>query len=175
MSMDGVAECKFEEMSTYERCEIYPFLEDLRGNDWLTEIPSGWWDLVEEGCRNILAILKAHDHKDFEFETLQMKEKYGELRWYFTAPDDCMEELNQMIDDLTARSKITCNRCGRKAELNTTDYILPWCKSCFCIYETRQRLAGRPVYNFKINGEEYIGLKVPDKEPIDHTVKQQSN
>lgn len=145
MSMDGVVECKFDLMTRSERFELYPFLQREAGDDWLEEVPVGWWDLVEEACRRITAILTSHNYTVADFQTLQIKEKYGELRWYFTAPDDCDREIDEVMEDILQRSSATCNRCGRAAEYISTDWILPWCHSCYQIYEQRKKLAGRPT------------------------------
>lgn len=96
------------------------------------EVPIGWNDIVDKLCEDIEAYAKAMDIED-KIEFVQIKEKYGELRAYYTmfikdvAVEDTIETL---IANANEEAQHTCIRCGGKATVRTVNYISPWCDAC---------------------------------------------
>src|SRR4051812_31153935 len=74
------------------------------------ECGDGWRDLLERACVRIEAALGPGE----TFETLQIKEKYGTLRWYYTGrPSEAAKtQVEEAIDLAEARSACTCETCG---------------------------------------------------------------
>lgn len=67
-----------------------------------------------------------------EFTILQIKEKYGELRFYHGGvPRDC--DVDPIIENYTTISRRTCIQCGKfpVAIVNTGGWIEPMCEECF--------------------------------------------
>ena len=56
-----------------------------------------------------------------EFRVVQVKEKFGSLRFYFDAPASIRPALNKLVDAACKESEATCLRCGGPAVLVTDD------------------------------------------------------
>lgn len=124
-----------------ELCEKYPFLipynewtgkldEDWNYEyTWLDDMPTGWRIAFgEQMCEEISAalnLLSEEDKKDYRIE--QIKEKFGELRWY---SNWTTEEIEKVIDKYTYLSARTCVKCGKPAEYISKGWICPWCRDC---------------------------------------------
>jgi hypothetical protein len=120
-------------------CEKFPFLKVA---DWRTdEVPEDydytytWLDDLEEGwyiafgidlCTELAAALE----KEGKLETYridQIKEKYGELRWY---DHGGTRETDEIIEKYTKLSRQICKKCGAPATKISTGWISPWCDEC---------------------------------------------
>lgn len=96
------------------------------------ETPMGWYDIVDKLCEDIENYAKAMDIED-KIEFVQIKEKYGELRAYYTMfiEDAAVEDtIDTLIANANEEARHTCVRCGGKATVRTVDYISPWCDAC---------------------------------------------
>ena len=96
------------------------------------EVPMGWNDIVDRLCENIEAYAKAMGIED-KIEFVQIKEKYGELRAYYTMfieNADAEYTIETMIADANEEARHTCVRCGGKATVRTVNYISPGCDAC---------------------------------------------
>lgn len=118
----------------------YPFLQAV---DWhwrpingyditlKDEFPTGWWKAFGElMCEDIKKVL---DNKNVRtFNTQQVKEKFGELRWYFSAPVSVYDEINNIIDAYSHASTNICIKCG-KPDVYMLDMgrRIPYCEECF--------------------------------------------
>lgn len=78
------------------------------------EVGEGWKPLVEE----LIKRLKLETSWDGEI--LQIKEKFGELRFYIRAGSP---EIWKIIDEYEEKSRHTCEVCGQPGELRG---YLPW-------------------------------------------------
>lgn len=62
---------------------------------------------------------------------LQQKEKFGELRIYWSAPEDMDPDLYGVLrlatDEVESISSSICIECGKSANLYTDGWILPLC------------------------------------------------
>lgn len=92
-------------------------------------MPEGWHKAFGDDMLNELnAIYKKFDRAQKKnFRILQIKEKYGTLRFYtsFTTP-----ELIRFTNKYEALSEKTCIECGYPATHMTKGYILPLCDEC---------------------------------------------
>lgn len=128
-------------MTDKELMERYPFL--IPRNRWTDEIvpigeygegteleamPDGWLKAFgEQMCEDIYqCLLKANYVNDFR--VLQIKEKFGELRFYHNGvPSEIYEELADIIDRYCVKSFQTCIICGVPADGYTMGWISPYC------------------------------------------------
>ena len=80
------------------------------------EIPRGWRiRFVDPLGNDILGVLKKHNIQLDKFHIMQVKEKYGELRVYYTADDgdgDFFNDMDDAIEKYTMLSHTICMACG---------------------------------------------------------------
>jgi len=99
-----------------------PLTESLMG--FGIECGDGWYDLIWELCEAIewQAIME-----DVPLpEAIQVKEKFGGLRFYVTGATHAMRKL---IDEAENRSESICGVCGGQAEwVDTEGWIKTRCK-----------------------------------------------
>lgn len=144
-----------EHSKEYNRrlCEKYPFL--IPSNRWsgkrITEGAGFWpespdsvpeWDYentelddMPEGWRiafgeQLCAELKAELEKDGfldKYRIVQIKEKFGELRWYDNYGTVAMTRI---IDKYSVMSARICLCCGKPATRITQGWIAPFCDEC---------------------------------------------
>ena len=97
-------------------------------------MPAGWYSAFgEEMVEELFVMLYYHDLLD-EYEVLQVKEKFGGLRWYGGGFSNFSEEaLNQYELWLKKYEKIsekTCIMCGAPGRAHDTLYSAPLCQDC---------------------------------------------
>lgn len=94
---------------------------------FLDDMPDGWREnFGEQLCKELKeAIVKAG--KLDTYSILQVKEKYGELRWYDTGGTAETCAIKQKYIDLSSH---TCIMCGKPAKYITTGWIEPYCEDC---------------------------------------------
>lgn len=118
--------------------ERYPFLlprdvftyEPLEDYDYswteLDDMPNGWKKAFgEQMCKEICEDLKASNIKDYRI--LQIKEKYGTLRWYGSVETDRLCGIIHKYENL---SMVTCISCGKPAAKISKGWISPFCDKC---------------------------------------------
>lgn len=122
-----------EEVKQYNKklCEKYPFLEydDEYLGTWLDDMPDGWRIAFGiEMCEELKDKLIRTNFMD-KYQILQIKEKYGSLRWYTGGvPRDL--KLHEIVDKYEKMSEKICIVCGKPATCYTTRWLLPFCKKC---------------------------------------------
>ena len=121
-------------------CDKFPFLipSNWSGNSdempkWnyeyteLDEMPPGWRKAFgEQMCEEIMEELKASNMID-TYMVLQIKEKFGMLRWYDNGFTKKGFDIISKYEDM---SKRICIACGKPATLISTGWISPWCDEC---------------------------------------------
>ena len=120
-----------------ELIEKYPFLlprnawtgEPIEDYDYsyteLDNMPTGWRIAFgEQLCAELMEAL-GDDVKDYFIE--QIKEKYGELRWYSNWGS---EKIYDIIDKYTHLSRRICIKCGAPATKISLGWISPYCDEC---------------------------------------------
>ena len=127
----------------YWLCYKYPWL--IPHNHWTDEeiedfdfsyteldgMPEGWKKAFgEQICEEIQKLLEEADYV-YKYRILQIKEKFGGLRWYDnTVPESIRERLNAIITKYEDLSERTCVECGAPATKISTGWISPWCDKC---------------------------------------------
>ena len=89
------------------------------------ECGDGWFQLIWDLCESIESQLAIDLHEGFE--VLQVKEKFGGLRFYTTS---CSNEIYDLVDDAEEASYITCEVCGSPGESNQEGWIRTLCDDC---------------------------------------------
>lgn len=84
------------------------------------ECGDGWFELIKKLCEDIQAL-----NRDKDFEVMQVKEKYGSLRFYCYGSDDAIYDL---IEKAEKDSETICENCGK---IGSIDYDAGWL-SCRC-------------------------------------------
>lgn len=123
---------------TYWTGEIIPEEKLNYEHTWFDEIPEGWAKAFgEQMCDELLEILKKADYVD-EYQIIQIKEKFGGLRWYDNGvPDTVWDEYKAWLDKYEILADKTCILCGEPATHYTAGWIMPVCDSCFDKIENR--------------------------------------
>lgn len=132
-------------MTNKELLERYPFL--IPRNYWTDEImkpeerdeeertlldgmPQGWRIAFgEQMCEEIREELIKHGYLN-EYRIVQIKEKFGELRWYDNGSPGKVSNIISKYEDI---SRHTCIRCGKPATLISKGWISPYCD---CVKES---------------------------------------
>lgn len=97
----------------------------------LDEMPDGWRIAFgEQMCEELKQeLLKSGGEEALqEYRIVQIKEKYGFLRWY---DNGCTSRWwREILPKYEALSERTCIRCGKPATQISTGWISPWCDEC---------------------------------------------
>ena len=122
-----------------ELCSKYPFLiphnrfsdeVDLNYDYTYTELddmPEGWRKKFGMQMLDELKQVLEEENNLEEFRILQIKEKYGSLRFYTNC---CTEKISKLIHKYENISSTTCIKCGEPATVISTGWISPWCDEC---------------------------------------------
>lgn len=118
--------------------EQYPFLlpqHSLLGthstdfeSTVLDDMPVGWRTaLGEDLCKEIMEELVRNNCVD-SYQVLQIKEKYGELRWYSQGGTERIHR--EIVPKYERMSRGICIQCGQSATLVSKSRVAPWCNAC---------------------------------------------
>lgn len=122
----------------------YPFLKmnDNYMRTWLDEVPYGWQQFALTFFEKIEKILNDHNANDY-LRIIEVKEKWGKLRIYYSFVINSKHEQNKWIEDidrlftsLENESWKICIDCGRQANYQTNDYVTPVCDKCKKVIES---------------------------------------
>ncbi|SHI52140.1 hypothetical protein [Pollutimonas bauzanensis] len=96
------------------------------------EVHAGWTDLLDTLLSRIETILD--DIPDASFEILQVKEKFGTLRFYYqidNASDTATAAIRQAVEATAAASSFCCERCGASGQLDSKNgWMRVRCRTC---------------------------------------------
>ena len=110
--------------------EIQQRCPRLYRNEIFFECGIGWANIISDLSDKIERILEKKDDER-EMFAVQVKEKYGTLRFYMSCETD---EIFDLIRDTEALSSQTCEVCGRHAKMRHTRWIR-WievrCDECY--------------------------------------------
>ena len=81
----------------------------------------GWFELIYELSKRI-------SEYDPEVVAVQVKEKFGTLRFYIHGGD---EKVDDMIDQAEWESSETCEACGKLGSLRGTSWVITLCENCW--------------------------------------------
>ena len=118
--------------------EQYPFLlpqhsvSGTHSTDFestvLDDMPAGWRTAFGGNlCKEIMEELVQNDCVD-SYQVLQIKEKYGELRWYSQGGTERIHR--EIVPKYEKMSRRICIHCGRPATLVSKSWVAPWCNAC---------------------------------------------
>lgn len=105
--------------------------------EWLEELPTGWRIAFgDQLVDDVITLAKKYKFED-EYEVMQIKEKFGGLRWYegfrwyeSYVPLEMYLEHNDLIQKYEEMSYHTCIICGAAAEAPKKIYDQPICDKC---------------------------------------------
>lgn len=118
--------------------ERYPFLltqHTLSGthstgfeSTVLDDMPVGWRTAFgEDLCKEIMEELVQNNCVE-SYKILQIKEKYGELRWYSQGGTERIHR--EIVPKYEKMSRRICIQCGQPARLISKSLVAPWCNAC---------------------------------------------
>lgn len=92
------------------------------------ELPLGWEKRFGKAiCDDLLEVLEKNNCTDYHI--LQIKEKYGSLRWYDSGAPSEWEDHLEAWEYI---SEHTCVGCGEfPVRMRKDGWISPWCNGCF--------------------------------------------
>lgn len=91
----------------------------LYRNGIIFECNDGWLDIIEELSQSLEALI------DSEMCcALQVKEKFGELRFYMSLESD---EMSNLIETARIMSRQTCEMCGKPGKLTGNRWFITLC------------------------------------------------
>jgi hypothetical protein len=111
-----------------------PVTQSLMGFGF--ECGDGWFDLIWKLSEDIENELKNEDSRiqikqrlkdDPPFEVIQVKEKFGELRFYANGGNDKIQDL---IDSAERKSVQICENCGKPGKTRGEGWITTLCDEC---------------------------------------------
>lgn len=92
------------------------------------ECGDGWFDLLDTLCTQPTRLKPAGEEDDpLPLTVLQVKEKYGTLRFYLGA---CTDEALALVDFAEAMSARICEACGNRGRTCGTTWLKTLCDSC---------------------------------------------
>lgn len=124
-----------------EQSEISSNPEDWRAPIRANRVPlDGWLDCsVRDGWKDIvLSTDEMLSHLDPEYKVLQIKEKFGTLRYYFTTEKTGVvnDIMNAVVLAAEVRSERTCEMCGKFGTLrDDRHWMQTLCDACHESYE----------------------------------------
>ena len=88
---------------------------------WGIDTGDGWYQIIDDLCAKIKAYVNEQRVKypKFTVEAIQVKEKFGVLRFYIDYGDDYIYNL---ITEATEKSRKTCDVCGEPGNLATYNH-----------------------------------------------------
>lgn len=102
------------------------------------ECAPGWYDIIREVANKIERILEkdAENYQIVEGEesaycemyAVQIKEKYGTLRFYMSCETD---EISELIREAEALSSQTCECCGKPGKMRGRHSFEVKCDGCY--------------------------------------------
>lgn len=108
---------------------IFSGVDPNHGSDmpWGIECGDGWYLILERLCQEIRGRVVKHHAPQVKFT--QIKEKFGELRIYYSG---CDKHVDELIDLAVIASKSVCEMCGAQGASQRTchGWIKTLCTDC---------------------------------------------
>jgi hypothetical protein len=128
-------------------CEKYPKIFKMRNASmqetcmcWGFEHGNGWYDIIDSACKNIQHHVdwkrkqSSYDvmtQEEFDEEhqpvAVQVKEKFGGLRFYV---DNCDDYVRGVISMAETMSYKTCEECGSHGAKRSGAWVRTLCDGC---------------------------------------------
>jgi hypothetical protein len=96
---------------------------------WGFTCGDGWYEIIYELCERIEPLVAGLDDGGLAFQVVQVKEKFGGLRFYV---EGSSEEIEAAIHSASELSVKTCEVCGNPGSLeqDVTGWWKTLCLSC---------------------------------------------
>lgn len=95
---------------------------------WGFDTMNGWNGIIRDLSLKLEAIIAAMpDGERAKYRAMQVKEKFGTLRFYLTAETS---EMDRLIDEAEKASAVTCECCGQPGKLRTKGWLFTLCDKC---------------------------------------------
>ena len=98
---------------------------------WGIACGDGWYDIIDTLCSNIKHRTSCQNGKspneEYVVEAVQVKEKFGGLRFYVTGGDSYINGLVSMAESMSYR---VCEECGSPGKANKKGWIKTLCEPC---------------------------------------------
>jgi hypothetical protein len=102
------------------------------------EHDDGWFDILGRLCEDLEPFVAKYEATGGQkFEVLQVKEKFGGLRFYVNCRKE--EAIRLRIDAAIQESLHTCEICGKPGKLREGD----WSKTLCDLHNTREHASHR--------------------------------
>ena len=94
---------------------------------WGVETGDGWYDIIDVLCHQIQWYLEYNlpedeDPEVVNVQAVQVKEKYGTLRFYYNGGNEFISGLVSMAEGMSGR---TCENCGAPGNAAARERIRP--------------------------------------------------
>jgi hypothetical protein len=126
----------------------WPAWFDMKGDVRRTLMPfgfahgDGWFNIIWNLCEDIERILPKPDkiqqvedkldNAPKQFEVIQVKQKFGSLRFYYNLKDAKFNlKINEFVNKAEELSSTTCEVCGEPGKLVGEHYVQTLCDKCF--------------------------------------------
>lgn len=107
----------------------HPKIFDARPEPVGSDLPQGWFDLVDQLFTDIETALSPS--KAASLLVTQIKEKWGGLRVYFTVDGDCHDLVEDLVEAASLKSEGICMLCSAKCTRCTGRLgVFALCPSC---------------------------------------------
>ena len=121
-------------LSTKEIMEKYPwtiYKYDNKKYCMIEDMPTGWRKAFgDEMLEELDKYLTKYNIRD-DYHIIQIKEKFGELRWYDNGyVREGKEDYWNIMDKYALKSIYTCIECGKPATRISKGWISPYCDDC---------------------------------------------
>ena len=107
---------------------------------WMFSVQEGWKGLVTQLIQDVVAVCP-------EIEIVQIKEKFGGLRFYYQTPDGTPQEVREAIWPLTQKAETEsysiCEVCGAPGEPRQDGWVQTLCGVCYEKYKVVLNARGR--------------------------------
>jgi hypothetical protein len=83
----------------------------------------GWYDILHSLCKDIVELLKQYPYP--EFEVIQVKEKFGTLRFYVNGAHNKIHKRIMLVEEQSAH---TCEICGKPGKTRGHAWLYTACQ-----------------------------------------------
>ena len=93
----------------------------------------GWFKLIDQLSADITALDEKNGSTTI---AVQVKEKFGGLRFYIQSGSDAIYDL---IEEAEALSLKTCEQCGEPGELRGVGWVSTMCDKCWAKTQAKEK------------------------------------
>lgn len=116
-----------EELTDFLNTAFPMVFRGRMGKGCYFECGDGWFDIIYNLAYQLEKEINKISKEELDLglcTAVQIKEKYGTLRFYMSTETDKMSKL---IAKAEARSEVTCEKCGDKGKLRTDGWYTTLC------------------------------------------------